>query len=91
MMSNSLSVGEDLVQRLLHVRQGVAGVAERAQRLRDGLDVPAGNDRIAAGERRDLVAATVELGDQPVHDALRPAVGPRRHTLEGRCDLGDAE
>ena len=91
MRSNSRLPGEDLVERQLHVRQRVARVAERAQGLRDGLDVPAGDDRVRAGERRDLVAAAVELGDQAVDDPLRSAVGARRDTLEWWRDLGDAE
>ena len=82
-------VSEDRVQRLLKVRQRVTRVADRPQGLRDGLDVAPGHDRIAAGERRDGVAAPVELGDEAVHDPLRPAVGAGRDTFERWCDLGD--
>ena len=85
------SARQDLVERQLHVRQRIAGVAKGAERLGHGLDVSAGHHGIAAGEGRDFVTSAVELRDQPVHDALRPAVRPRWHALEGRGDLGDAE
>jgi hypothetical protein len=84
-------MGQDFVERQLHVRQRIAGVAKGPERLGHRLDVTAGHHRIAAREGRDLVAAAVKLRDQPVDDPLRPAVRPRRHTLERRGDLGDAE
>ena len=89
--SNSVARASDLVEGQLHVRQRIAGVAERTERLGHRLDVTAGHHRIAAGEGRDLVTSAVELRDEPVDDALRPAVRPRWHTLERRGDLGDAE
>ena len=61
MMSNSAVAVEDLLHGQLDVRQRVAGVAVRPQRLGDGRDVPAGHDGVAAREGRDLVAAAVEL------------------------------
>ena len=67
--------GKDLVQGQLHVGQRVAGVAERSEGLGNGLDVPARDHRIAAGEGRDLVAATVELGRRG-----RARSAPCRHT-----------
>jgi len=37
------------------------------------------------------VATPVELGNESVDDPLRPAIGTRRHPLEGRRHLGDPE
>ena len=84
-----VDVGEDLLHGQLHPRQRVAGVADRSERLRHGLDVPAGNDRIAACERRHLVTAAVQLCDETVDDPLRAPVCLGRDTLERRRGLGD--
>ena len=86
-----VGVVEDLAHRREEVRERLAGVPDRAQRLGDGGDVSAGDLRVAAGEGRDLVAAAIELDDELVDDPLGAAVGAGRHPLEGRCDLGDAE
>ena len=86
-----VDVGQQELQRRLHVRQRVAGVAGRAERLRHGLDEPARHHGVAAGERGDVVAAAVQLGDESMDDPLGAAVGERRDTLERRCDLGDAK
>ena len=51
--------------------------------------MPAGNDGVTAGERRDLVAASVELGDEPMDDPLGAAIRAGRDTLERWGDLGD--
>ena len=85
------SVLEDAVERQLHERQGFACVADRSERLLDGLDMPSRHDRVAARERRDVVAAPVELRHKPMHDPLGAAVRAGRDALEGRCDLGDPQ
>ena len=79
------------MERQLHERQGLARVADRSERLLDGLDMPSRHDRVAAGERRDVVAAPVELRHKPMHDPLGAAVRAGRDALEGRCDLGDPQ
>ena len=52
----------------------IAAEARRAQRLGHGRDEAAGDVGVAGGERRDLVAAAVELDDELVDDALGAAV-----------------
>ena len=82
---------EHAAHRREHVRQRIAAVPDRSQRLGNGHDVAAGDLGVAAGERRDVVAATIQLHDQLVDDPLGAAVaraaGPaRRAGRRGRCE-----
>ena len=79
------------LDRLLHVGQRVARVADRPERSGHGLDVATRDHGVAAREGGDLVSSPIELRDQTVDDPLGAAIRPGRDALEGRGCLGDTE
>ena len=82
---------EDLHHRREEVTARVTPEALGAKRLGDRRHESPRNRRVARGERRHLVAAPDELGNELVDDALGAAVRVRRDALDGRRDLGDAQ
>jgi hypothetical protein len=82
MMSNSPAWIEDLLDRQVEPGRRVAAVAGRPERLLDGRHERAGTSESPLAKRH-LMAAPVELLDELVDDALRPAIRTRRDTLHG--------
>ena len=90
MMSNSPAIAR--TRRIVPMTYGNGSPPTgRAQSFGDRHHVPAGHDRITAGEGRHLVAAAVELRDELEDDPFRAAIGDRWDRLERRRDLGDTE
>jgi hypothetical protein len=82
---------EDRLHRRQEVAHRVVLEVRGTEGHRHGRHVPAGDVGIAGGERRHVVAATHELDDQLVHDALGATVALGRNALEGRRNLGDSQ
>ena len=82
---------DDLLDRRGEPAAGVALDPRRSERLLDGRHEPARDVGVAAREDGDVVAAPDELGRQLVDDPLGPAVRRRRHALQRRGDLRDAQ
>ena len=82
---------EDRPHRREHVGHRLADVSLGAERALHGRDQAARDIRVAARERRDLVATAVELGHQLEDDPLGATVREGRDTLERRSDVGDAK
>jgi hypothetical protein len=80
---------QHLLDRHGDMRGRISTEAAWAKRLGHSSHESAGNDGVAAGECRDLMAASVQFRDERVNDTLRPAIGGRRDALKRRRHLGD--